>query len=79
MIADAKVVLENKAATTAELKAAFEKLQTSSHKITEDLYKASSAQPDGSKDSGTNGGAGTGKSDEKKGDDVIDADFKDVN
>lgn len=76
MIADAKAVLDNKAATTSELKAAFEKLQTSSHKITEDLYKASSAQPDGSKG---DGGDGAGKADEKKGDDVIDADFKDVN
>lgn len=79
MIADAKAVLDNKAATTSELKAAFEKLQSSSHKITEDLYKASSAQPDGSKDAGATGGDGSAKADEKKGDDVIDADFKDVN
>lgn len=78
MIAEAKAVLENKAATTPELKAAFEKLQTSSHKITEDLYKATSAQPDGTKDSAT-GDNGGGKADDKKGDDVIDADFKDVN
>ena len=78
MITDAKVVLDNKASTTAELKAAFEKLQTSSHKITEDLYKASAAQPDGSKESG-GGNGGSGGAGEKKGDDVIDADFKDVN
>ncbi|MEK6628189.1 MAG: molecular chaperone DnaK [Bdellovibrionota bacterium] len=81
MVADARTVLDNKAATAAELKEAFEKLQKSSHKITEELYKAASAQQDATKDN-TNGAAGgdngahAGK---KAGDDVIDADFKDVN
>lgn len=78
-IADAKKVFENKAASTAELKEAFEKLQTSSHKVTEALYKAG-GQPGGD-GSGGQGGAGGGApgEDKKEGDDVIDADFKDVN
>jgi len=76
-VVEAKKVFENKAATTAELKAAFEKLQTSSHKVTEALYKAGGAQGGGD---GSGGGAGGAPGEEKKaGDDVIDADFKDVN
>ena len=80
MITDAKAVLDNKTAAAAELTAAFEKLQKSSHKITEDLYKASAAAggAGASKDSGMGGDAGA-HADKKAGDDVIDADFKDVN
>ncbi|AZZ36256.1 molecular chaperone DnaK [Bdellovibrio sp. qaytius] len=77
-VEDAKKVFENKTATTAELKAAFEKLQTASHKVTEALYKSGSAP--GGDGSGGAGGAGSAPGEEKKdGDDVIDADFKDVN
>jgi len=79
MIADAKKVLENKASTAAELKSAHEKLQTSSHKITQDLYKASAPKEGGGGEAGNNGGADGAAGGEKKGDDVIDADFKDVN
>ncbi|WP_409479743.1 molecular chaperone DnaK [Pseudobdellovibrio sp. HCB154] len=79
-IADAKKVFENKAASTAELKEAFEKLQTSSHKVTEALYKAGGAQGGGDGSGGGGNGAGGAPGEEKKdGDDVIDADFKDVN
>jgi molecular chaperone DnaK len=84
VIADAKKVLDNKAANKAELKAAFDTLQTASHKITQDLYKATGAAPGaegqaqggeaGHEQAGANGAAGG-----KSGDDVIDADFKDVN
>ncbi|MBY0554787.1 molecular chaperone DnaK [bacterium] len=76
MIADARKVLDNKSASTSELKEAFEKLQKSSHKITEDMYKASAAQPGA--DAGAEAGPTPG-ADKKSGDDVIDADFKDVN
>ena len=80
MVADAKKVLDNKGADMAELKAAFEKLQTGSHKITEQLYKASAGAPgaDASADAGA-AGAGDAGGEKKSGDDVIDADFKDVN
>jgi len=75
-LADAKKVLENKTASTPDLKAAFEKLQTVSHKMAEAAYKATGAQPGAQPgaDAGAQPGA-TGKD----GDDVIDADFKDVN
>jgi molecular chaperone DnaK len=76
MLAEAKKVLDNKSASVTELKDAFEKLQKSSHKMTEDLYKASAAQPGA--EAGAEAGAAKG-SNKKSGDDVIDADFKDVN
>lgn len=78
-VAEAKKVFENKAATTAELKAAFEKLQTSSHKVTEALYKAGGAQGGGDGSGGGSGAGGAPGEEKKAGDDVIDADFKDVN
>ena len=79
-VADAKKVFENKAALTAEMKTAFDQLQAASHKITEALYKAGAAQGDGTSADGaaTDPSAKNG-SGEKKDDDVIDADFKDVN
>lgn len=75
---EAKKVFENKTASTAELKAAFEKLQTSSHKVTEALYKAGAAQGGGDGSGGGTQGGASGDA-KKDGDDVIDADFKDVN
>ncbi len=84
-VADAKKVLDNKEAGPAELKAAHDKLQTVSHKITEELYKAGAAQPNAGAEeaaagAGAHDGAHTnGAGNTKKGDDVIDADFKDVN
>ena len=75
-LADAKKVLENKTASTPDLKAAFEKLQTVSHKMAEAAYKATGAQPGA--DTGSQPGAQPGATG-KDGDDVIDADFKDVN
>ncbi len=80
MIADAKKVLDNKSSTQAELKSAFEKLQTSSHKITQDLYKATGAAPQGDESAQASSESTSGAQGSKaKGDDVIDADFKDVN
>lgn len=80
-IADARKVLENKSASASELKAAFETLQALSHKLSETLYKK---QGDGGGGNGSGGGGNTGGSTEteganKGGDDVIDADYKDVN
>ncbi len=75
-VADAKKVFENKAALTAEMKTAFDQLQAASHKITEALYKAGAA-PTG--DAGATDPAASNGSGQKKDDDVIDADFKDVN
>jgi len=76
-VADAKKVLDNKSAATSELKSAFEKLQAASHKISEAMYKAGGAQP-GADATGAASDSASG-SQSKGGDDVIDADFKDVN
>jgi len=84
-IADAKKVLDNKTASKDELKKAFDTLQTASHKITQDLYKATGAA-EGQANNGhggdagaSNGAGGAAGGSSKGGDDVIDADFKDVN
>lgn len=80
-IAEARKALENKGAPATELKAAFDKLQTVTHKLSSELYKKQGGQPGGD---GTGGGGNGGGSTEtegakKEGDDVIDADYKDVN
>lgn len=77
-VAQAKSVLEKKG-DLAELKAASEKLTTISHKLTTEMYQKG-AQPgaEGAAAGGpgqADGAAANGKS----GDDVIDADYKDVN
>ena len=75
-IAAAKKVLENKDADAASLEAEAQKLQTITHKITSELYQKSTAQQAGAE------GAAAGEPGPtagKKDDDVIDADYKDVN
>lgn len=74
-LADAKKALENKSAPTSDLKVAFDSLQTVSHKLAEAAYKGAGAQP--GTDPGAAGATDAGA--QKNGDDVIDADFKDVN
>jgi molecular chaperone DnaK len=74
----AKKVLENKSAGADELKKATDTLQTISHKISAELYKKASAQQ--APGAGAPGAEGaTAGAESKKGDDVIDADYKDVN
>jgi len=76
-IAEAKKVLENKSAEGSALKAAFDKLQEATHKMSSELYKKQGAS------SGSAAGASSEGAQEttagKGGDDVIDADYKDVN
>lgn len=74
-LAEAKKVLENKTAEPEELKGAFERLQNLTHKMTSELYKKQGAQPGA--EAAPEDQAGS--SDKKGGDDVIDADYKDVN
>jgi len=78
-IADAKKVLENKGASATELKDAFDKLQALTHKLTSELYKKQGGAQPGGNDGGGTGGQEGGASSDKGGDDVIDADYKDVN
>ena len=81
-VAEARKVLENKSAPAAELKAAHDKLQAVTHKISEAMYKQGAGADAGAAAGATQGnaggdaGAGAAKS---EGDDVIDADYKDVN
>ncbi len=70
---DAKKVLENKEASRPDMQAALDKLQAASQKVTEALYKAGATA-----DKGPDAAPET-QAAKKEGDDVIDADFKDVN
>jgi molecular chaperone DnaK len=57
------------------LNAAIDKLTAASHKLAEAMYKSASQQPGGGQpEAGTDGAAGA----EKKKDDVVDAEFVDV-
>ncbi len=77
-IAEAKKSLEDKNADVASLKAAFERLQNLTHKMTSELYKKQGGQP-GAEQADAGADHGAGASSKKDGDDVIDADYKDVN
>lgn len=72
----AKAVLANTSASADELKGALDALTAASHAVSSKMYENSKAQQAGA--SGAAGGA-AGADGEKKGDDVIDADFKNVN
>ena len=64
------------------MKAAADKITQISHKLSEELYKAQSQQQPGGPAPGDNGaadGASDADSEKKDDDDVIDAEFKDVN
>ncbi|MCE3009378.1 MAG: molecular chaperone DnaK [Proteobacteria bacterium] len=76
-VAQAKKTLENKSASLAELESASNNLQTVSHKVAGELYKQQSAQGQPGADGQQAGGGAQGEA--KKDDDVIDADYKDVN
>lgn len=86
MMADAKKVLDNKSASLDELKKHFDKLQEASHKLSSEMYKKAGAGAGAQQ--GAQGAAGGGEQHAKgdggaakneNGDDVIDADYKDVN
>ncbi|ASD64294.1 molecular chaperone DnaK [Bdellovibrio bacteriovorus] len=77
-VAEAKKILENKSASGDELKGAFERLQNLTHKLTSELYKKQGAQP-GAEGQQADAADGGDASANKGGDDVIDADYKDVN
>jgi molecular chaperone DnaK len=78
-VADAKKVLEKKDAELFDFKQATDKLQAISHKITQELYKQSGGAAGGPEAGSQAGGAGAGASQNSGKDDVIDADYKDVN
>ena len=80
--ATAKKVVDNKAAELNEMKTVFTKLQEATHKLSSEMYKQGSTA--GGAQGPNSGAAGSGEaadasSAKKDGDDVIDADYKDVN
>lgn len=77
-VADARKVFENKSATGEELKKAQDTLQAVSHRISAELYKKAGGAAGGDVGAGQAEGAADAGG-EKKDDDVIDADYKDVN
>jgi molecular chaperone DnaK len=63
--------------STEEINAATDKLTTASHKLAEAMYKASSTAPGAGGPQGAPQD-GAGSADSKKKDDVVDAEFVDV-
>lgn len=79
-IQSARKLLENREAPLADLKKETESLQAAAQKITSELYKKSSGEGGGSSGSGGGSSSSEGTSGAKnEKDDVIDADYKDVN
>jgi molecular chaperone DnaK len=79
-VAEAKKALEDKSSSLETLKASHERLQNLTHKMTSELYKKQGAQPGGEQQAHAGEAGGEEASSTKKGDDdVIDADYKDVN
>jgi molecular chaperone DnaK len=72
----AQAVLANNNATAEELKAALDKLTEASHAASAKMYEAQKANPGAA---GPQPGGEAPKEEGKKDDDVIDADYKDVN
>ncbi|CAN5495237.1 molecular chaperone DnaK [soil metagenome] len=81
LVAQSRKVLENQETTPTELKEVFDKLQALSHKVSTAIYEKKSAAgqpgPGAGANAGTDSGAAAGDG-AAKGDDVIDADYKDV-
>ena len=80
-LTELKRVSEN--GTTAEVKAATEKLQQASYKLAEVLYQKTGASTDGAPNGATNGASANGAAHDgaheaPHGDDVIDAEFKEA-
>jgi len=73
-LTEARGILDNKSASLEELKKVFEALQTKSHAFTTEMYQKASQQQGASP-----GGPDAGANAAKNSDDVIDADYKDVN
>jgi len=75
-IADTKKAMTG--GTTEEINAATDKLTAASHKLAEAMYKASAAQTPGGETAAGAGAGGGESADSKKKDDVVDAEFVDV-
>jgi molecular chaperone DnaK len=76
-LADAKKVIDDKTKSADDLKKSFESLNAATHKMTSELYKQAQGSAAGAAP-GADAAAGAEKK-QGSGDDVIDADYKDVN
>jgi molecular chaperone DnaK len=76
MIDEAKKLVADKSAEVSQINAVMERLTQASHKLATELYKKQGAAAGGAGEAGGAGGDAAGG--DKKGDDVIDADYKDV-
>jgi molecular chaperone DnaK len=72
---DAKSKLQNESTETSELDAAYERLQTAAHKLAEAMYKQT---PDPGTTGDAGGSAGQAGGSARQDDDVIDAEYVDV-
>jgi molecular chaperone DnaK len=77
-IAKAKTVLANTSAQASDFTSALDAITKASHGASAKLYETSKAQPSGDGAGGAQGAA-SGEGEKKDGEDVIDADYKDVN
>jgi molecular chaperone DnaK len=78
-ITKAKTVLANTSAQASDFTAALDEITKASHGASAKLYETSKAQPGADGGAGNAQGSASGESEKKDGDDVIDADYKDVN
>ncbi len=78
LVEEGRKLIADSNSTAEALKAVFDKMQTLVHKLSSDMYQKAGAQADAGSGAGA-GAADAGASQAKGGDDVIDADFKDVN
>jgi molecular chaperone DnaK len=76
IIGESRELLANKESKADTLKSAYERLQNISHKLSTELYSKGKAA--GEQAAPTEGAAAEGGGEAKSGDDVIDADYKDV-
>ena len=74
----AKTVLANASASAEELKQALDALTNASHGVSAKLYEKTKADTAGGGAAGGGASGASGTADGKNGDDVIDADYKDV-
>lgn len=78
MIEEGRGLISKKESSLEEMKSAFERLQSVSHKLSSELYSKGKAAGGDAGAGGATGGADAGGQQNKSGEDVIEADYKDV-
>jgi molecular chaperone DnaK len=78
IITEGRKLVSDKESSSQELKGVYERLQNLSHRLSSDLYAKGQAAPGADASAGAAGGGGQSTEEKKSGEDVIDADYKDV-